>query len=383
VQVSKAHLDFIPRIYNTVINSDAWVETLNEFAYHCGASASTVIFADRVNPELVGQHISTLFNVDEFEDYKSRFSTNIAEAVSHLMEFSVHTWVPDEIGFRKKPEEIPANLYMAEHFGVFRRTAARLNNTPIWTDCICVNYDKRRDNMSDEEDKISQFFLPHFSKCVELNRPFQLLKTRFNAILSVLDRLQIGVCILDATGSLLLSNREAQAILDAGNGLSQSNSGKLLTTASANQDQLNQIIATVGDPTKISNINAKMTIPKRKGYLPWLLEAFPASDLEGSSDSAFTGVALFLIDPERQDVVSVEGMQLLFNLTEAENEVCKLLTQGQKIDDISEVRNVSPITVKRQVGNLFVKTETKSQADLIRLALKVNLPVDRNEDVGK
>ncbi len=379
MQVSKAHLDFIPRIYNTVVNSDAWVETLNEFAYHCGASASTVIFADRVNPELVGQHISTLFNVDEFEDYKSKFSTNIAEAVSHLMEFSVHTWVPDEIGFRRKAEEIPANIYMAEHFGVFRRTAARLNNTPIWTDCICVNYDKQRDNMSLEEDNISQFFLPHFSKCVELNRPFQLLKKRFNAILSVLDKLRIGVCILNTDGNILISNQRAEAILDAGNGLSQSKSGKLLTNTPTGQDHLNQIITTASDPMAISDSTAKMTVAKRKGHLPWLLEAFPVSDLEGSIDSAFSGAVIFIIDPEQRDVVSAEGMQLLFGLTDAENEVCKLLAQGQKIEDIGEARNVSPVTVKRQVSNLFTKTDTNSQTDLIRLALKVNLPVDRSD----
>lgn len=69
-------------------------------------------------------------------------------------------------------------------------------------------------------------------------------------------------------------------------------------------------------------------------------------------------------------------MQPLYDLTDAESDICKLLAGGIKVDDIAESRNVTSGTVRSQIKTLFDKTNTSSQLDVVRLALKVNLPIN-------
>ena len=52
------------------------------------------------------------------------------------------------------------------------------------------------------------------------------------------------------------------------------------------------------------------------------------------------------------------------------------MAEGNKIEQVAEMRSVSPLTVRTQVRDIFSKTGVSSQAELVRLAVSVNLPVD-------
>ena len=237
--------------------------------------------------------------------------------------------------------------------------------------------------MSEDEAAISQIFLPHFTKTLEINRPFALLQRRFQAILSVLDHMKIGVVIVNRHNDILIKNQEAENALIADNGLALSRDQKINLRSPEQMAALNARIldaSNMQQPTKSDTI---MTVNKRDDSLPWILEIIPLSNLSGDMEASFQGAAIFITDPDREDVISTKGMEALFNLTPAESEVCALLTRGMKIEDVAESRNVSTATVRSQVKDLFSKTNSNSQIDLVRLALKVNLPVDHPDEHKK
>jgi len=84
---------------------------------------------------------------------------------------------------------------------------------------------------------------------------------------------------------------------------------------------------------------------------------------------------VFVIDPTQTQNISTEGMQTIFRLTGAESDICRMLAEGFRPSDIADSRNVSEGTVRSQIRSLFEKTKTNSQLDIVRLALKVNLPI--------
>ena len=98
-----------------------------------------------------------------------------------------------------------------------------------------------------------------------------------------------------------------------------------------------------------------------------------------SIDRHFRGAAVFITDPEKKDIISTKGMQALFEFTDAEAEVCALFAEGLSPNDIAESRNTNLSTVRGQIKTLYSKTGTSGHASLVRLALKVNLPVTRKE----
>nr|WP_242521577.1 helix-turn-helix transcriptional regulator [Motiliproteus sp. SC1-56] len=97
---------------------------------------------------------------------------------------------------------------------------------------------------------------------------------------------------------------------------------------------------------------------------------------DGFSDSDnIRGAALFVINPDRSEVADLLGLSKIFELTEAETDIARSLVEGLALNEIAEVRHSSVSTVRTQLKSVFAKTGTRSQAGLVRLALKANPPV--------
>lgn len=80
------------------------------------------------------------------------------------------------------------------------------------------------------------------------------------------------------------------------------------------------------------------------------------------------------ISKEPSEPVSVPSkIALEINLTQREQEVLNLLTEGLSNAQIGEHLHLSPRTVEKYVSSLLRKTDSNNRAELIRFALKNNL----------
>ena len=377
--LTQQQYDFLPKIYETVTNPAAWTETLDQLADFCGAAGCGLNFGDLANPEISSMYVSKFLSNFNNPEYLERFGKEEGEAFAVVAEYPIHTWVDDETAFQKPVDQIPSSIFQQDSIGIYRRVGTRLNETPVWIDGLAMNYAVGRSNMTPEEDSISQLFLPHIAKAIEIARPFLLLQRRYQAILNVLDHLQIGIVIVDASGGIVSANRAAEDTLSTGNGVSRTRDKRLRLEDAGLQGQLQRLVTAASETDHPKRYAPVLTAPKRDGELPWLLEVFPLSNIDGEMTSPFRGAAVFITDPARKDIISTEGLAALFGLTKAENEVCEMLTNGLRVTEVAEERNTSVDTTRSQITTLFSKTDTSSQSDLVRLALKVNLPVDRPE----
>jgi pimeloyl-ACP methyl ester carboxylesterase/DNA-binding CsgD family transcriptional regulator len=69
----------------------------------------------------------------------------------------------------------------------------------------------------------------------------------------------------------------------------------------------------------------------------------------------------------------------LFDLTNAEIEVVRLLVQGKRIDEIATVRSTSKTTVRSQLRSIFSKTGTDTQLDCVRMVFGLAIMHDTDE----
>ncbi|MBL4667178.1 MAG: helix-turn-helix transcriptional regulator [Sneathiella sp.] len=374
------HLEFILKIYDTVTNSERWDDALDQFAYFCNADGASLMLGDRTHPEVSIRSLSKAFHTPSLvEEGGNLFAKDDGEALAVVLQHPPQTWITDEEAFGRSADEIPGNIWHRANWGLDRRLAACLNTNKIWIDAVSLNYKVGRVPNIDDGRENSHIFLPHIAKAIELSRPFLLLKERFNAILSVLDYLTIGIAITNRSGEVIAANIEAKSILESKNGISLNLSKKLQLSNGDRQRQLMTQIAAAVDAINPKGFEALIPCPKREGTLPWLVEVFPLGNLDGSIDRHFRGAAVFITDPEKKDIISTKGMQALFELTDAEAEVCALFAEGLSPNDIAESRNTNLSTVRGQIKTLYSKTGTSGHASLVRLALKVNLPVTRKE----
>ena len=197
--------------------------------------------------------------------------------------------------------------------------------------------------------------------------------------MAALDRFHIGVFILSPKGDVILRNREADRILDLEDGLSLDRSGHPLAAREAERSELRDAIlkavATAGaEGDRAETIHI---LPRRSTGDPFLVEVAPIPGRGVELDRGFSGAMMFVIDPMRTDVVSTKGMQALYNLTGTESEIGRLIAEGLGTGDVADARNVAHETVHTHVKRLLEKTGTKNRTQFVRLALSVNLPIDK------
>jgi DNA-binding CsgD family transcriptional regulator len=80
-------------------------------------------------------------------------------------------------------------------------------------------------------------------------------------------------------------------------------------------------------------------------------------------------VSLWIADPESGRVSATEVLQNLYQLTSAEAELVQLLSQGFSLDEASQQRGVTINTARSQLKQVFSKTDTRRQGELMRLVL--------------
>ncbi len=84
-------------------------------------------------------------------------------------------------------------------------------------------------------------------------------------------------------------------------------------------------------------------------------------------------VAAVLVGDSVQDLeTDPERLRHWYNLTAAEARVAALLARGRTVEEVAELLSVQPNTIRVQLREVFAKTGTTRQADLVRLL--TNLP---------
>ncbi len=376
ITIKDSYLNFIPKIYDTVLNPDSWEDVLLEFAGFFGAPMATLFLNDLRYSEFT--NIAPPQNVDPviLQEFITKYGPDFIAVIPRALQKDVGIWMDSEYLFQKPIDEIDETAFQIKHFGLKHRALARLNDTPLWADAITLNFDVNRDGITKEEETIGNLFIPHFAKAVEMKRPFSLLHHRYQAIFSVLDRIKVGLIITNSTGEVVISNSAAEEMLSTGNNLKRNAQNHIQIHPEDFNLMLKDNILQASTPTLSGPRKSILAVPKRDEGLSWIIETQPLSDMGGNISGHFQGAMTFITDPDRKEIISTEGMEQLFQLTSAESEICKLIAQGSKAEDIAEMRNVSLGTVRTQIRALLEKTQTNNQLDLVRLALKVNLPVD-------
>jgi DNA-binding CsgD family transcriptional regulator len=79
--------------------------------------------------------------------------------------------------------------------------------------------------------------------------------------------------------------------------------------------------------------------------------------------------AIFLADSDAQAKRSPERLRRIYGLTPVEGEVASRIAKGLSLADISEDLATSIHTVRGHLKQLFAKTDTHRQADLVRVLL--------------
>lgn len=187
----------------------------------------------------------------------------------------------------------------------------------------------------------------------------------------LLDGLSWGVVLLDGVGRVLLVNREARRILTATDGLVLGRSGLRATHHNDARKLAHLIVgATRGIPGHEARCGGSLAVSRPSAERPWFLTVVPI----GSRDLLRIGTAIpraaaHILDPLRQPVDPGTRLRALFGFSPAEQRLALDLVHGLTLAEAADRRAVALSTVKTQLLQLFTKTGTNRQSQLVALLL--------------
>lgn len=182
-----------------------------------------------------------------------------------------------------------------------------------------------------------------------------------------LNRIAVGVFLIDTERKVISRNRRADDLLEEADGLTLSRDGLLRGEKPAQTQALREIIETaisrVGSDNRQGSDAVALT--RESGKRPLIAVACPLGRSPANPGEPVVG--LFITDPEWRPSDATEAVAQLYGLSPAEKRLALALVRGLRLDEIAEEFGLSRNTVSYTLKNLFRKTETDRQADLISL----------------
>lgn len=207
--------------------------------------------------------------------------------------------------------------------------------------------------------------VPHIKQAMTLAAHVNRKESERELYEEALDRLKIGVVVLDETGQLLRANPTACCILSNADGLRLVDR-RLEGCSNGDTRELQRLISgTQADPASVHAIS--LTRPSGRRKLGAVVRAIPL--VEESEGRARPAWAVFLRDPDAHTSAPRDILRQLFDFTPAESALAIKLADGLSLDECAEKLGIRRNTARAHLRSIFVKSGVSRQTELVRVLL--------------
>lgn len=386
--MDQKQIEILDLLYKSILSPESWGNIMDRITDDLGSYSVHMLLVDKVITELQDcwmsnaliknfpAYIEQGLHLQEMPMIETLHLTTQGEKLTHIDEIErSHNLLSD-----RKINLAKVNAWILEQDGIKDRFLSSLNNSPNLFDHLCISF-KEADTVTIESSiSRAKTYLPHLSNLISVSRPFLLLKARFNAVLEVLDKFKLGVLLLTSKGEVIDQNRAATNIVKHKDGFSIDLSHRVQLLDSIAKLEFSKSLSEVTSTNSLHTLasSKRIVIPRKSGKPGYLTEISPLRhhDLP-------LGALMIVADPEETSIVDTTHFTEMFNLTNAEQNVCQLLSEGKSSRDIADIRNTSIETSRSQIKSVLTKTQTFKQTELVRLALSVNIPMERSTQKNK
>jgi DNA-binding CsgD family transcriptional regulator len=211
--------------------------------------------------------------------------------------------------------------------------------------------------------------VPHLSRAFRIAMRQGGIQRTGIALREVIDRLPMGVVLLDEQHNVVIANRQALRIFEQEDGLKIGRCGLEASLPAQNRELRSLIDGVLAAERGGLVPDTFLMVSRKSGKRAYPIMVSPLLEAPPDAASKDAAVALFISDPEERSFSTAEILQTLYGLSRAESELVQLLTQGFSLEQASRERCVSIHTVRSQLKSVFAKTRTKGQADLVQMIL--------------
>ncbi len=211
---------------------------------------------------------------------------------------------------------------------------------------------------------------PHLQRARALSLQLGTLQSQERIGQDVLDRIPVGLIFVDGSGRFLSANARGEEILREEDGL-ELNQGRLVTGHISDTRALGAIVATAcaAGLRQTSSAAMSLCLDRPSGRRHLEVMACPIDHESRLWREGPAAAFLVVSDGAAELTGATHRLRDLFGLTDTEAALTIALVRGATLKEWAAQRDVSIETVRWQLKQVFAKTGTSRQPDLMRLVL--------------
>jgi DNA-binding CsgD family transcriptional regulator/PAS domain-containing protein len=359
-------IDIIGRIYEAAENPLIWSEVLRLLGNAFGSTVNVFVLSDKKSPlsEVVVSDGADPKWEREYDNYYH--STNIIlQRLGPLLAPGLLLSSADHFA----DEEILNSEYYQDFLrrrDVFYLIGGVITSTPTSNALLTMVRSRGRPWTSGEKAVLTTL-MPHLQRATRFSSHFATIRQEHDEILN---RLPMGVIVLNESGKVEFLNRAAEVVVRKKDGLFCDANGVYAgnPTESAHLRALiSSAKSTASGKGGVGGGSMSVTQPSIGRPLSVLIAPMMPSAAFPLSQSP--RVAIFISDPEAPQPTNAERLMAMFDLTPAESRMAGQLLQGKSVVEAADALGITQQTARVHLKRIFGKTYTKRQSELMRLLL--------------
>jgi PAS domain-containing protein len=194
---------------------------------------------------------------------------------------------------------------------------------------------------------------PHLGRALQLRRTFAQQDAKLASLGETIDRLAVGVIVLDQEGGAIHVNRAAREITARNDGLWLDRTG---VPHAAQRDADRALVKLCAD-VRLGDAGGIVRIPRRDEARPYSVMAAPLparTALTGTQTDA-TPVLILIHDPSAQVLGIPETIAAIFALPIATARLVAALAEGTDVKSYAEQQGITTDAVKFHLKTAFAK----------------------------
>ncbi|SPA52525.1 helix-turn-helix transcriptional regulator [Cupriavidus taiwanensis] len=239
---------------------------------------------------------------------------------------------------------------------------------------LCRGHDA--EDFSEQDQAVCLALLPHLKRAVDLYSRIDVAESERGLYEYAVDRMLIGMVVLDDQGMVLKANAAARTLLGENDGI-RLRGGKFEFADTRYRSRFRELVHRSIDSISVARDDGAsapmveaMSLPRPSGTgrLEVLIRAIPVR--EWADENKWCPACVVVIrDPACSAQTSVEVLRQLFDFTPTEAALALQLANGLSLEEAADVLKVKTNTVRAHLRSIFQKAGVTRQAELVRTLL--------------
>jgi DNA-binding CsgD family transcriptional regulator len=361
-------LSVIHAMYDAALDESLWPEALKQLTEATGSQGASFWVLDASPQPRLPTFTTINFDPAFIRDYLDGM-VPIDPTVQYLVAYPDEPVVHDGLVITERDKDRhPYYDWQRRHSDIWFRIVGQARPAPLVQAGVALHRTRAAGQYDDRDLEQFAMLQGHLQRALAIGFRLGSLGTMRECATELLDRNPAAVLLIDSRKRVVYSNRRAAALCAANDGVRITAHGITLSGKAANQ-KLQRLITEAVTPISGGAPGSTMQAARPSGKRPYVVFVSPMPVRARALSELRPAVCLVITDPSDRRPLTTDRLKAAFGFTEAEARLASLLVAGQSLRSAATTLRITYGTARVRLAELFQKTETRRQGELIGLLL--------------